>query len=282
MNKLDKNSILACLDRILSRRLETVWVADGSRPVESGAHWDLAPRMMFVLSGDRDITFPCQQQRQTVLLKPGMAVYCRPGSWFLPGMKKQCHYMGLRFGSDYVRLHTSRHPSPNGKAIDKWLHTTQPINPNGQSILKIIHESAAHSEPAGAALRGLCEATVAILREQAENDDGKQRSRREVIYNAITHYLHENFHLDITRHSVAEAFHLSPESISRIFAVCGAAGFTQQLNQIRLEHATRLMHDPSLQISEIAYRCGYARANYFIRLFRKQYGMTPGEYRARH
>jgi AraC-like DNA-binding protein len=282
MSELNKNAILDCLGIILSRRLETVYVADGSMPVESGAYWESVPCMMVVLSGERDISFPFHKQRKTVLLKPGMAVYCRPESWFLPGMKKGCHYMGLRFGSNYVRLHTSKHPAPPGKAMDKWFHTAQPINPNGTSILNVIHEAAAKPEPDRATLRGLCEAAVAILREQAKHDDGKKKSRRQVMHDAILHYLYENFHLDIDRNSVAEAFKLSPGSLSRIFAVCGQAGFNQQLNRIRLEHATRLTGDPSLQISEIAYRCGYARTSYFIRLFRQQYGMTPGEYRARN
>ncbi len=54
------------------------------------------------------------------------------------------------------------------------------------------------------------------------------------------------------------------------------------IRELRLSHASELLHDPALRISEIALRCGYDSPFVFSRAFRKQFHCTPTEYRDRH
>ncbi|RSX54037.1 AraC family transcriptional regulator [Bifidobacterium goeldii] len=51
------------------------------------------------------------------------------------------------------------------------------------------------------------------------------------------------------------------------------------LTERRLEEARRLLANTNLSIAEIARECGFSSASYFINVFRKRAGATPGEYR---
>ncbi len=56
--------------------------------------------------------------------------------------------------------------------------------------------------------------------------------------------------------------------------------FTELLVEHRLERAKKYL-DLGLSISEIAYKIGYSDPSYFVKIFHRRVGMTPGEYRDR-
>lgn len=51
------------------------------------------------------------------------------------------------------------------------------------------------------------------------------------------------------------------------------------LQQRRLEHATKLLSSPRLQINEVAYSSGFENTSHFIQSFKQRYGCTPAQYR---
>ena len=51
------------------------------------------------------------------------------------------------------------------------------------------------------------------------------------------------------------------------------------LTSLRIEAAAELLREGSLMISEIAALTGYASANYFIRVFHREVGVSPSAYR---
>lgn len=87
--------------------------------------------------------------------------------------------------------------------------------------------------------------------------------------------------------STFDAKHLAVEaeiSVSHMNALfrgeLGVSPLQYQLN-LRLEHARRLLSDHRLQIQEIARFSGFNDTNYFIRLFKRKTGSSPGEFRKR-
>ncbi len=54
------------------------------------------------------------------------------------------------------------------------------------------------------------------------------------------------------------------------------------LNDVRLQHARRLLREEKLSIKQIARTIGVRDANYFARLFHKRFGVTPSAYRSSH
>lgn len=51
------------------------------------------------------------------------------------------------------------------------------------------------------------------------------------------------------------------------------------IRSIRLQKATELLRNPDLTVTAIAYDTGFKDPDYFYRVFKKEFGMTPGEFR---
>ena len=54
---------------------------------------------------------------------------------------------------------------------------------------------------------------------------------------------------------------------------------TDYIQLLRLKKAIELMADGNNNISEIAYEVGFSDPNYFSKVFKKAYQLTPSEYR---
>jgi AraC family cel operon transcriptional repressor len=54
------------------------------------------------------------------------------------------------------------------------------------------------------------------------------------------------------------------------------------VNQIRMDHAARLLSGTDLPATEIAVACGLENMSYFHALFRRRFGVTPWRYRVTH
>ena len=65
----------------------------------------------------------------------------------------------------------------------------------------------------------------------------------------------------------------------KIKAVSGMSAL-EYLNRFRLKNAANLLSNPALRISDIAFSTGFNDANYFSKVFKNQYQMSPTEYRS--
>ncbi|WP_090109529.1 MULTISPECIES: helix-turn-helix domain-containing protein [unclassified Cohnella] len=55
--------------------------------------------------------------------------------------------------------------------------------------------------------------------------------------------------------------------------------FNTYLTQVRVEKACELLRNSELKVYEIGEKVGYIDPKYFAKVFQKQMGMTPNEYR---
>ena len=53
---------------------------------------------------------------------------------------------------------------------------------------------------------------------------------------------------------------------------------TKMLNILKLDYAKKLLASGEFKIIDICYKCGYNNEGYFYREFKKQYGITPGQF----
>ena len=93
-------------------------------------------------------------------------------------------------------------------------------------------------------------------------------------------FLTENYASEITLEQMARKLGISPSYLSRLFQKEFGVSFSAYLTTVRLENAVSLLRHTSLQIAEIAYRCGFKDSSYFIKTFRQHYGKTPGNFRS--
>ncbi|WP_246188413.1 response regulator transcription factor [Metabacillus lacus] len=97
----------------------------------------------------------------------------------------------------------------------------------------------------------------------------------------IKEYVKGNYKEDITLQDIAEKFYLSREYISRRFKQEFGETITDCLLNIRIEKAKELLKNPHLKVYEVAFEVGYQNEKYFSKVFKKQVGLTPNEYRSR-
>lgn len=87
-------------------------------------------------------------------------------------------------------------------------------------------------------------------------------------------------HMDtVSLAELAEYFHRSDSVISRYIKMRCGKGFSELLQNLRLERAADLLLSTNLDVSKIGSSVGYAGESHFISCFRKKYGMTPLQYR---
>lgn len=83
---------------------------------------------------------------------------------------------------------------------------------------------------------------------------------------------------DLSLEDVARAVAVSPFYLSRLFREEMGIGFTEYLTRLRMEKSLTLLLQ-GLTVKECAFAIGYNDPNYFSRLFRKYFQLSPTEYR---
>ena len=95
----------------------------------------------------------------------------------------------------------------------------------------------------------------------------------------IVRFILENFDKDISASSTAERFHMQLSTFSHYFKTRTGKTFVKFLNEVRLGHASRLLLESDLYVSEICYQSGFKNMSNFNRHFKRQYNLAPREYR---
>ncbi len=73
----------------------------------------------------------------------------------------------------------------------------------------------------------------------------------------------------------------TPEYLCKTFRKYLGQSPTEFINELRINHAARLLADSDLGISEIAFELKFQSLSRFYHLFKRQYACTPVEYRKR-
>lgn len=84
----------------------------------------------------------------------------------------------------------------------------------------------------------------------------------------------------ITLDSLASQLHYTVPYCSKYIKKLFGCTFSQLLNQIRFQQAEILLQDSILTIAQISGKLGYRNPENFMRAFKKQYHMTPSQYRS--
>ncbi len=95
-------------------------------------------------------------------------------------------------------------------------------------------------------------------------------------------FMETSFADSIAISDVIEKSHYSQRHFIRLFSA--AYGMTPQryLLDVRIRHASAMLKESVLPVTEVALRCGFDDSNYFSRVFRKYTGRSPSEYRTKN
>lgn len=97
--------------------------------------------------------------------------------------------------------------------------------------------------------------------------------------NEIFNFVKSNFKDEITLLEIAELSNLTVPSFCRYFKKITNKTFTQFVNEYRLVHASKLLSEQQLSITEICFESGFNNFSYFNKSFKKFTGQSPSTYR---
>ena len=92
-------------------------------------------------------------------------------------------------------------------------------------------------------------------------------------------YMKTYFYQDLSLEEVADHAGLNASYFSTTFKKYTGSNFVAYLMSLRIEHAKRLLRDPNYKILQIAQESGFHDTRYFAKIFKKNVGITPSEYR---
>ena len=92
-------------------------------------------------------------------------------------------------------------------------------------------------------------------------------------------YVLANYASNITLAGAAAAAELSPNYFSAVFKAQTGQGFLSYVQSIRIEEAKHLLRATQMGVGEVARQVGYDDVKHFTKLFIKETGIKPTEYR---
>lgn len=99
-----------------------------------------------------------------------------------------------------------------------------------------------------------------------------------IVKNAMK-YIDEHYNEKLTLPEVAEKTYVSQWHLSKLLNKEMKKNFSEILNDIRINHAKKLLEDSSLRIGDVAREVGFLDFAHFSRVFKKVEGISANEYR---
>ena len=107
----------------------------------------------------------------------------------------------------------------------------------------------------------------------------KQNPNSKIVMDLLE-YMHENYQT-ATLKGIAEKFGYSDSHLCRMFLKETGKSIGRVLTETRMNKALEYLGDTDLKMYEISELIGYESHEYFQRVFKKYFGMTPLQCRQR-
>lgn len=227
---------------------------------------------LYVLEGEIEYSFG----EKTVHLSPGSMIY-------LP--RSSAHtYKAISDKIRYIRTDFEIYDAFDGNQIifsDGPMIITYNLNYESESLL---HELCNLFLGAGYAssLRAISIMTALLYQLiYAEHTKQITSGKKGVILLAMDE-IKQNYASHITTEYLAEKYDVSASHLRRLFHEATGGSVTDYVHRMRISSSLYLLRDSEMSILDIALMVGFDDQNYFTRIFKRQLGITPGEYRRRN
>jgi len=134
-----------------------------------------------------------------------------------------------------------------------------------------------------AIIDGMCDVIAEAAGRTADAHGDAGRAERRLLLAAIKHHIDANLETGtVTADDLSRRFQLSRASLYRLFEADG--GLARYVQDQRLNRALRLLISPevrSKRLIDLAVELQFSGDSTFVRAFRRQFRLTPGEVRDR-
>lgn len=125
----------------------------------------------------------------------------------------------------------------------------------------------------------LLEVFLTFYREVPHRSENRKKDDVLRKLKDVTRYVEEHYQQQISVKELAEVCHFSEYYFMRFFRQYMNMTCVEYLNQYRLDIAAGHLSRGEKSVTDIALDAGFFNISYFNRVFKKNYGMTPSQYR---
>lgn len=247
-------------------------------------HWHTPIEIIMPIENCYDVS----TKREIITMQEGDILLINSG--VVHGMPSAIHGERILLQADISLLHNVADIESTLSTIPQTLLLSPATAPSIHEQLKtlmleIYQEYFSGTILISASIYGkLLEMLVLIGREYAgkrnafDTVSGKPKEHTEKLM-TVCSYIHDHCTEDLCLDDVAALAGFSKYHFSRLFKNYTGVSFYKYLNKKRMEHAEKLLVDPSLSITEVALQSGFSSLSAFIRMFKLIKDCTPTEFR---
>ena len=244
-----------------------------TRPVMSTIRPSGRPdyQILYIASGKAWFTF----QKKAIEVPAGNMVLYRPHQpqQYAYYLKDKPEIFWLHFTGSESPLLTSK----AGFEAGQILYTG--VSSKYQELFLSIIREIQLPRPCFEDLTALYLRQLFLLLNRQKQEGGSQKTEIQKEMEKTVHYFHENFSVDIEISHYARSLHMSTCWFIRSFKQYTGMPPRQYLTSIRVKKAQELLESTDYGVGEIGSIVGYENPLYFSRIFKKQTGISPAEYR---
>ena len=259
-------------------------IANVKRSFQIPVHWHDEFEIIYVKSGFLTVSI----SGENYIGKPGDAFVVSPGNLhFMGSQTGNVDYFTFLFPLKYISFRTD--DILDDKLLEPLNSGHLMISPEIEDTVKeqceqLVEIYGAKKEESQSKITAQIKTKIILLQFIlelwkkgfiVENDTGGKNT----VEKEMVSYIQQNFTGKILLKEFGEQFHLSEKYISRYFKEHFHITISQYVTYLRLEHAKQLLQDTDIPVIEVAMQSGYQNVSYFIRSFKKTYGMSPLKYR---
>lgn len=122
---------------------------------------------------------------------------------------------------------------------------------------------------------GLMEWIMKLRESICESDDSEAKMKIK----AAVEYVKENYMKDLNMAVVSNYISMNYSMLSYLFKQYTGTNFVNYLKDIRIREAKKLLTETDMKIIEVSRAVGYDNEKHFMKTFRAECGVSPGEYR---
>ncbi|WP_138754152.1 response regulator [Paenibacillus sinopodophylli] len=152
---------------------------------------------------------------------------------------------------------------------------------NGHKLEQLLGEDMEllQSGEAFATIGKLRNWTMAGLGKLKEGTANEVNDIRSHYVKKVQSFTEKNLHLDVSLRALADHVNLHTTHLSKIYKIETGEGISDYVSRLRMERACHLLKTTDKKVYEISAEIGYLEPAYFIKVFKRQFGVTPQDYR---
>lgn len=106
-----------------------------------------------------------------------------------------------------------------------------------------------------------------------------QKSQPEKITAKVKSYIQKHYSEKLTLESICGSLYLSPQYVCSVFKRQEGTTIVSYITDYRISVAKELLLNGKYHVNDVMLMVGYTDAKYFVKVFKKNTGVTPSEYR---